>query len=315
MTDAPPEVSILVQTFRRPRLLRLCLESCLALRLPDGVTVELLVVDNSPEQEGRAVVEALTAEAEALPFPLRYSCEPTPGIAAGRNHGVAETRGAWLAVLDDDEVADPGWLAALVEARDRFQADLVFGPAIPAFEGGAPPACDPTGHLYGTQPDHATGAPVEHGSTANVLMRRAAVPGPGPWFDPSFALAGGEDTMLFLRISRTGARMIWCNEAVTHEFITCARQQPGYLLRRAFRYGQTTVLVRSAISSWPRLTAWWWRAKGLVQALLHLPLAWIPTPFGMHHRYKVCLGVGKLLAFRSLRYEIYKGATYTGDAS
>ena len=40
---------------------------------------------------------------------------------------------SWVAVIDDDEIADPEWLERMCAASERFGADIVGGPQMPVF--------------------------------------------------------------------------------------------------------------------------------------------------------------------------------------
>ena len=77
------------------------------------------------------------ASPRSRPFPSHYISEPRPGVANARNAGVAAARGRWVAFLDDDEEADPLWLASLTRVRARAAADAVFGPIEARAEGVA----------------------------------------------------------------------------------------------------------------------------------------------------------------------------------
>ena len=51
----------------------------------------------------------------------------------------------------------------------------------------------------------------------NLLIRRAVLEEmTAPWFDPQFALSGGEDQDFFMRLKRAGKRFAWCDEARAH---------------------------------------------------------------------------------------------------
>ena len=90
----------------------------------EDLAPELIVVDNSPDLNARALVASL---AEKSPFPLHYVSERRPGVANARNAGVAVAQGRWVAFLDDDEEADPCWLASLARVARERGAAAVFG--------------------------------------------------------------------------------------------------------------------------------------------------------------------------------------------
>src|SRR5260370_2026362 len=126
------ETSIVIPTYNRPQLVARGVASCLA---KEGVDTgyEIIVVDNNPDGAARAAVKAMACRSTV---PIRYVGEPNPGISHARNAGVAAARNRYIAFLDDDEEATPGWLAAHLETIRRFRADGVIGPV---------PACPPPG--------------------------------------------------------------------------------------------------------------------------------------------------------------------------
>ena len=50
------------------------------------------------------------------------------GVANVRNTAFAQSKGALIAFLDDDQAALAGWFADLLAAQKRLDADVVFGP-------------------------------------------------------------------------------------------------------------------------------------------------------------------------------------------
>lgn len=127
-TPATPKVAVVVCTYRRPRSLEACLASLSRLEYP---RFEVVVVDNHPEPAARAV--AAQAGAGYVPAPIR-------GLSHARNVGVRGTCSDIVAFFDDDMLADPAWLSALVnELRDPAVA-AVTGPVFPMSLAGASPA-------------------------------------------------------------------------------------------------------------------------------------------------------------------------------
>ncbi|MGI9592938.1 MAG: glycosyltransferase family 2 protein, partial [Myxococcota bacterium] len=228
------EISVCVATCRRPEGLARLLESLLQLEDP-GVAWELVVVDNDPEGSATPV---LARFGERLP--LRALAEPRRNIAHARNRAVKAAAGAWLAFVDDDETAQPGWLAAYWSRAREGTADGWFGPVVPVLERNVTPWLSPR---FYDRPRHATGSAIGVADvrTSNALVRAALFEARG--FDASLGLRGGSDTELFGHLLRAGARFAWCDEAIVHEYIPPARHRLRWLSQRAFRGGFVHTLL------------------------------------------------------------------------
>lgn len=106
--NASPVISVVICTLNRAQYLRIALQSLVCQVVPDRF--EVLVVDNGSSDSTPAVTRDF---ADALP--LRQIVEPKTGLCHARNSGWQKARGRFVAYLDDDAVAEPGWLAATVE--------------------------------------------------------------------------------------------------------------------------------------------------------------------------------------------------------
>ena len=91
------ELTIAIPTFRRPDLLRKCLDT-LRLQSADQARFEVLIIDNAGQPE----VAALTAE-----YGYRYIHESKTGHSHARNRGIKEAAAQWLFYLDDDVLVPP----------------------------------------------------------------------------------------------------------------------------------------------------------------------------------------------------------------
>lgn len=226
-----PDVSICIATFLRPRGLGRLLDSLTRLKLPPGLTVETIVVDNDAGGSAASVVQSHAGRLG----PLRYLLEPRQNIALARNRALSEARGEWLLFVDDDEAVDENWLAAYLRLVDRAQCDGAFGPVLPRLEGAGPRWLD--AETFYARPRYATGAALGRGDlrTSNAMLRRSLFE--GRRFDPRFGRSGGSDSELFGRMHSSGARFLWCDEARVVEFVPPERHRLGWLARRAFRGG------------------------------------------------------------------------------
>lgn len=126
------DVSVVIPTFRRPRLVLEAVESALA---QEGASIEVLVLDDSPEGSARDAIEGIRDPR------VRYSKRAVPSggnPAQVRNAGAAEARGRFVHFLDDDDIVKPGAYRDAVAAFDRHPAaGVVFGRVEPFGEDAA----------------------------------------------------------------------------------------------------------------------------------------------------------------------------------
>jgi GT2 family glycosyltransferase/glycosyltransferase involved in cell wall biosynthesis len=103
-------VSAIIVNHERRDLLRMCLESLeTALGALDEET-ELIVVDNGSTDGSADLVR------ERFPGIRVLSLEQNEGFAGGVARGIAEARGEWIAVFNNDTTVEPDAIALMVEA-------------------------------------------------------------------------------------------------------------------------------------------------------------------------------------------------------
>jgi GT2 family glycosyltransferase len=116
------DVSVVIPTFRRPELLREAIDSALT---QEGVSTEIVVIDDSPEGSARAVC------AERNDSRVIYVQNPSPSggrPALVRNSGWPMTRGRFVHFLDDDDRVAAGYYRAAVDAFEAHpRSGVVFG--------------------------------------------------------------------------------------------------------------------------------------------------------------------------------------------
>lgn len=240
--------SIIIPTYKRPDTLVRAVLSCLAQQ--GAEPYEIIVIDNNPDGSARDVVSALPRDGQA---PICYISERRPGISHARNTGVAAAQGRFLAFLDDDQAADPGWLAAHVATLRRFSAGVSFGVIHPEYPDGAevPRVAQ---WRFTRDEQMPTGSSMPKGSSllgspgiSNTVIDRERCDLGGQPFDLAYGFAGGEDTLLFRQLMQCGCKMVWCAEASVHETIPASRLTERYLLRRAFSGGQVSASTWGAL--------------------------------------------------------------------
>lgn len=111
MADSP-DVSVITPTFRRPKELVEAVRSALS---QTGVTVEVIVLDDSPEGSAREAIEGL-GDARVRYVKREVPSKGRPAVC--RNEGAQLARGRYLHFLDDDDMLADGALQAVVQALD-----------------------------------------------------------------------------------------------------------------------------------------------------------------------------------------------------
>ena len=105
-----PEISIVIVTWNGRQYLDACLNAVAA---QEEVTTETILVDNASTDGTAEYVR------DRFPWVRVVSLSENRGFAGGNNAGVREARGRLVALLNNDTVADSGWLRALRRGIDE----------------------------------------------------------------------------------------------------------------------------------------------------------------------------------------------------
>jgi GT2 family glycosyltransferase/glycosyltransferase involved in cell wall biosynthesis/tetratricopeptide (TPR) repeat protein/SAM-dependent methyltransferase len=210
-----PRVSLVIPVYNRAELTEQCLLA-LAENTGDDPDYEVIVVDNGSTDWTPYLLHAFEGDLQVL----RH--DDNLGFARACNRGAEAARGDLLLFLNNDTVARPGWLAALVAAADsdpqigivgarllypggeRVQhAGLEMRHGVPEHFGRNLPWNDPS-VTASRDLDMVTGA--------CMLVRRQLFADLGG-FDPEF-VNGVEDVDLCLRGRDRGFRVVYCADSV-----------------------------------------------------------------------------------------------------
>jgi GT2 family glycosyltransferase len=252
--DASIATVVCIPCFRRPRHLRLTLESLASQRTARRFAV--VIVEN--DAVGRESVPVAAEFLEAGRFSGLCVAEPRQGnchaINAAFETALASFPSAThFLMIDDDEVASADWLERMVRACETTGADLVGGPVLQNFDDEMKrglqrhPAFRPAYEISGP-------VPVIYGC-GNCLITRPVFTGlADPAFDLRFNFLGGGDTDFFVRCREAGMKFHWAAEAVITETVPRSRTNPGWLLLRGLRIGAINYHVqrKAAKTAWSR---------------------------------------------------------------
>jgi succinoglycan biosynthesis protein ExoM len=294
MTD---RIVIAIPTFKRPRSLARLLDAIAGLMT--DLDVAVLVADNDAQtHEGLDLCRRL---APAYRWPLTAVIAPERGIAQVRNTLVTEALKdpamTFMAMIDDDEWPDLHWLDEFLAVQRQTGADLLQGSILfEQHDGSVPDIRRPTGPIAMLQ------------GAGNILIgRRVLEDTARPWFDPAFALTGGEDHEFFTRLAKAGYRFAWADAARAYGEVPATRRELSWVLARAYSTGNSDMRVLLKHQAGAKMML---RESGKIlgAVLLSLPLAVI-LALSPNRRLlplqKLFRAAGKLTAMAGRRYNEY----------
>ena len=232
-TQAPlPDASVVVVAHNEQAKISACMRSLANQRYPSAKVEFLLIDDGSTD----ATVERARRACPAV----RVIANPSRSISSNRNRGWRCAQYRYVAFLDADCVAPPGWLATLTSAIQRLGAAAVGG-------GNVPPAGESRfydalaimlssylgsrGSVQGTVFRHER--EVAHLPGLNVVFDRLALQRVDG-YDESFARIG-EDEDLSQRLRDQGHRLYYVPGAVV---VHRQRGDLGSWARNMYTYGK-----------------------------------------------------------------------------
>lgn len=223
----PDLVSVIVVNWNGIGFLRGCLDS---LRAQTYRQHEVILVDNGSTDGSVALVR------DEYPEVILVQSPRNAGFIGGNALGLRVARGGWIALLNNDTVAEPGWLAALLDAAQP--ADVagttgkVFALDDPALVIFTLPLIDPrTGRARWTNADYPT-TEVHYLSGNNLVVKRSVLDEVG-FLDPGYE-AYFEETDWCARMIRAGYRLLYTPDArIRHKQLgSTSLEQNRYLMER-----------------------------------------------------------------------------------
>lgn len=244
-------ITVAICTFNRAASLRRTLSSLTAMRVPNGLAWEVVIVNNNCTDH---TDEAINVFANRLP--LRREFEPQRGHSVARNHAIDAAQGDYIVWTDDDVVVDPGWLAAYADAFRRWPEAAVFGGRIiPKYQKPAAKwMIENEELLFGALAirdfgDDFLPLSVADGRVpfgANFAIR--AIEQRAFRYNPELGLGPvrrrlSDEVDVIKRIMGAGGTGYWVPTARVEHCIGHERQTVGYVARYYAGYGETTAYL------------------------------------------------------------------------
>ncbi|MGA9033063.1 MAG: glycosyltransferase family 2 protein, partial [Sulfuricaulis sp.] len=245
------ELSVIISTQDRSAIVRRALQSIVDQDFPRE-RYEVLVIDNVSTDDTRSVVNE-DIERIGSRCNVRYVYEAIPGATPARHRGATEAHGAILVYIDDDIVADRGFLASISDAFSDPSVHLVGGKNLPNYAAPPPAWVD---QLWQRGPDYAFCIDYslsDHGDrrreidpdhvwTLNFSIRRDTLMRLGG-FHPDLVprryqrYQGDGETGLTMKLKEQGLKAIYEPGALVHHLVAAERLNMEYLEKRRFFQG------------------------------------------------------------------------------
>ena len=241
-------LDIVVPTYNRKTLLKNTLQSILDAKVPSGIDVGVIVVDNNSTDGTEGTVHGFLPRFNGS---LRYVFESKQGLSYARNAGIHASGAELIGIIDDDEEIDANWIC---EAAANFQdpsLDFLGGPCLPNWGGLTCPEWLPKNHRGLIGWIVPSDSPFEYSKETpyylvggNGVVRRRLFDKSG-LYNTSFGrtgtgVNGGEDVEIYGRFIAADGKGRYSPKLIIYHHIPAERLQRGYFRRRSFWDGVYT---------------------------------------------------------------------------
>ncbi len=128
-----PKLSIVICTYNRANLLEAAIDSIVKQTLNDR-DYEVIVVNNSSTDNTEAIVKQFSNQYRNVSL----IDEQQQGLSYARNKGWRESRGEYIAYVDDDARCREGWLLNAMKVIKEVKPEIFGGPIYPMYLEGRP---------------------------------------------------------------------------------------------------------------------------------------------------------------------------------
>lgn len=252
-------LDLVICTYNNATLLDRALTAISQQQVPHTVKWTVLVVNNNCTDQTTQIVDK-HIKSEKIPY-LSIILEPKQGLNYARLCGVNNTRGDWIAFVDDDCLLKEDWIAQAAKFAQLYPECGAFGGKV-ILDWETPPPAFVLKYGYSfaqqdhgisiTQPNCLVGAGL-------VISRKAILK--THWLHKQFLsdrvgkhLISGGDVEIVLRIKGAGYD-IWYNPACKlMHFIPAKRMEQKYLIDINYALGKCQLMSDSMVWSSSYLT-------------------------------------------------------------
>jgi glycosyltransferase involved in cell wall biosynthesis len=252
-------ITVIICTFNRSASLRKTLESIENCIVPDGVTWEVLVVDNNSTDGTRSVCESFIQRNDGR---FRYLFESRQGKSFALNAAIENARGELLFFTDDDVIVHPNWVLETLLAFEEERCACVAGKIVPVWVSEKPAWFSSEGPYalmaaivqYDLGDERCDVKAPPFG--ANLAFKRDIFvkyglfrPDLGPSAENYF---GGEDTEYCRRVMAGNEKFVYAPRAIIFHPVEKNRIEKQYFRSWYFKHGQAVTRASGVLPHVPR---------------------------------------------------------------
>lgn len=244
-------LDVLIPTHNRAELLEKAVRSVFACDPAEGLDVRVTVILNGCVDGSRGCMLALQRE---FPGRLWWIDERRRGKSRALNAGLVVTSGDLVAMIDDDEQVDAGWLRVIARSFADETLQFLGGPYVACWDG-QPPAWVPADYLAVLGSANNGSLPREYNRAfqgilkgGNAVIRRRTLDRLGPYAEQLgpgglSRLFSCEDEEMYLRLLEDGARGLYAPELIVYHYVPTWRLTRAYYRRWCFWRGVSRGLM------------------------------------------------------------------------
>ena len=250
------KVEIIICTYNRAEKLSKAIESVLNAEIPDGIDVELIVVNNNSTDGTESLIKEFSENSSRLK--MKYLFEKKQGKSHALNTALKHITGDLIAFTDDDVTVDKYWIKEMVKALERYPEYNCFGGKVVAvYPANMPKWLDIDGSmkfLKSAFVDRDDGdVEIEYGINTisktpggcNMFFRRAAIEKNGLFREDlgpiGKQLGFSEDTDYCHRLLEKGERFMYIPSTIIYHPVHTERLTKRYLLDWQYKCGRSEV--------------------------------------------------------------------------
>src|ERR1051325_890467 len=229
------QLDVVIPTYNRSALLKQAMGSLLRARVPAGLSVRIIAVDNNSTDDTKAVINEAAQTSNGR---VSYVFEKQQGRSPALNAGIAAATGDLIGFIDDDEEIDEAWYETILSVFTDDEVDFIGGPYVPRFEGDVPEWLpkDYTA-VVGIVDGGDKVVPFDDSYPGilmggNAVFRREVLQRVGPYSTAlgrsGTRLLSCEDEDMYQRLRAAGARGLYLPQLIVYHFIPRERLTKRY---------------------------------------------------------------------------------------